>query len=86
MEMATLGGKVTKRCTRSSSSNLSFDLAIGREYHRNMKILKSFRFRLEPTTEQTGCRTVCLEQGAGIAKGRPEAGYPLLFYVTWRDS
>ncbi|CAB3391308.1 RNA-guided endonuclease InsQ/TnpB family protein [Kyrpidia spormannii] len=65
-----------------------------------MKILKSFRFRLEPTTEQSqcltryrGCARLVWNKALALQKGRLEAGYPLLSYeelarllTLWRHS
>ncbi|MHB1683930.1 MAG: helix-turn-helix domain-containing protein [Bacilli bacterium] len=65
-----------------------------------MKILKAFRFRLEPTDEQArkfsryqGCMRFVWNKALALQKGRLEAGYPLLSYgelarllTLWRRS
>ncbi len=65
-----------------------------------MKILKAFRFRLEPTDEQTrkfsryqGCMRFVWNKALALQRGRLEAGYPLLSYgelakllTLWRHS
>ncbi len=65
-----------------------------------MKILKAFRYRLEPTEEQArqlsryrGCMRFVWNKALALQKGRLEAGYPLLSYgdlakllTLWRHS
>ncbi len=65
-----------------------------------MKILKAFRYRLEPTEEQArqlsryrGCMRFVWNKALALQKGRVGAGYPLLSYgdlakllTLWRHS